>query len=127
VADLLDERAAVRDGLLDWYADKETEELFPEALDRVLREEWGERLAAKSSPWTPLSPDSMPPRDRPLLVTNNITGRLHTGQMSALWLVPSVHEQVPRSEGRSEFYAYTLEGELLRWLTHWRLALPEDA
>lgn len=84
-------------------------------------------VPAGSTCWTPLSPDSLPPPDRPLLVTNNIGSRLANGQMSMLWLVWSVHYTPPRGLSmREEFYAYTREGELVRWLTHWRLAVPEE-
>jgi hypothetical protein len=76
--------------------------------------------------WTPLSPATLPPPERPLLVTNNVTGTLNNGQMSTLWLVWTVHYTPPRDGSRGEFYAYTREGELLRWLTHWRLAVPEE-
>lgn len=81
---------------------------------------------AGASDWTPLSPESLPPPERPLLVTNSIGSRLANGQMSMLWVVWSVHYTPPRELSREEFYAYTREGELLRWLTHWRLAVPEE-
>lgn len=76
--------------------------------------------------WTPLSPATLPPPERPLLVTKNIGSRLANGQMATLFLVWSVHYTPPRDGSREEFYAYTREGELVRWLTHWRLAVPEE-
>lgn len=89
---------------------------------------WQATVAALAgvSAWTPLSFGSLPPPERSLLVTNNLGSRLANGQMAMLWLVSAVHYTPPRDGSREEFYAYTREGETVRWLTHWRLAVPEE-
>lgn len=94
--------------------------------DAALREDGAMPARSRPSAWAPLSFGSLPPADRSLLVTNNLSSRLANGQMAMLWLVSAVHYAPPRDGSREEFYAYTREGELIRWLTHWRLAVPES-
>lgn len=142
IAELTEERARVRLALLEeisrWREHQSTARqtqrsigantalaVFVNALDRIFPEDWQERPATRPA-WTPLSFGSLPHADRSLLVTNNLTSRLANGQMAMLWLVSAVHCSRPRNGSREEFYAYTREGELVRWLTHWRLAVPEE-
>jgi hypothetical protein len=134
IAELIEERSSVRKALLLDIGCLNMAGLIPgggplekllAALDRVFPADWQECPANRRG-WTLLSPDSLPSPERPLLVTKNIGSRLANGQMSMLWLVSAVQYTPPRDGSREEFYAYTREGEIVRWLTHWRLAVPEE-
>lgn len=86
--------------------------------------------------WIPFTERMPPPKSGFLLVTNNIDARDALGKSSHVWLVSRVHTH---ENGPEIWNGHTLAEQreitayaepiwlLLRNLTHWRWALPEEA
>jgi hypothetical protein len=62
---------------------------------------------------------------RPLLVTRDLDARDEHGQMLSLWCVHSIYYS-PADREVMASHGDRLGSVLLRNLTHWRYALPEE-